>query len=1015
LSESTYRELLQWQSHLEHRFVALDGSRDIKKGKPFFLMEHGLDEIERGEMLSLVVDHANYELSFQDIEIPFLVFATEIGFSYENSRHENQEDSSNFWPMFDLRIPNWRIKSKNLKFFRTAFSKYLPQKYSNIYLPDGYWFEKFPNISWPVYQAILCKDARQDLIRLMKKISATTNLGEVTSPQELGDILGEEVTRLVEQNESLRLDQFQDQHRLLGEIAYSMVKPENDLQVDFLSNYALERIRESLPLDLTKIVDDIRENISRTVTRRQSTRSNSTNSHKTYQGSSANRLSGEIKVIGNRESGLWILSLEIPRLISFEKLSPGLSAELHNTLLVKGQANGRIAPKSLLYRDSVVKLDAWPEDSGISPFISESFPANVSKAICGDWKMFESPDLLFKVLNSDYAQLQRHFEIQIDQKYLYLRKEQLPENDGKVFKSTDTSLGDSCYAHEFTITEENWEYAVDLVERAQLIKKPNIDVFPIGEPPYIFEKDIRCVYSVGMTASFKFSSDAHSLQVSVSDEETEESNSLFVSRDDVFSFTPMNPGTYWLRLETIEGDADVGSLWSSETIGSLRVDFLTSTELSELSGQRILMLAPVANPTLEQIVSGEVEITYTGPSGIKTNLIMDAIDAEGETYTSLELNDIQLPILSEVVSSQLKKLVLAIGENNFTDVVSLWIRIQIGKAILEEHEFFTSLRNIRWQRSKLESNTLKLIAKGIDLSSFNILASKVNDPVGFRKIDNSIATRSGILEEDFLLLVPTSQEEDWPPKVLEDLSNQDNVSNLGKLDKTTFNMFGDLSSFDSSQTIYGLDACEKRDLNHILLLLQFIYKKTETADSELNDFIRGPFLERASAMLSISLIDPTWSEIENNLRIAVESDDKVKLKRVADQAIDFAFEIQTAKPTEFGWLNLAGTTNLSVQKKVANLNSTTRAIELANRCFKSNRQAVPVPSEFSSYSERQYRAMDLGLMLTINPLAAGQKMASRPIGSGSWDAFWDNRRAISLYCRLIHILNLEMGVEWAWN
>ena len=287
MTTSSFRELQQWQNHLDKTYAMLDAERNQKKGKPFFVLEHGLNEIDLVEVYNLVIEHGHNDLSFEGIELPFIVFATEIGFEYEDARHDRAEDTSDYWPMFDLKIPNWRKKAKNYRFFKYAFSEYLINRYKNVYLPDGAWFESFPYISWPVYQAILCKDARQDLIRLMNRLNQVEDLGSITSPLELGEKLGREITRLVEQNQSLRLDQFQDQERLLGEIAYSIVKPENDLQVDFLSTYALGRIKESLPKELLEVVDSIRDNISRTVSRRQSSRSNSANARNSYQGTYA--------------------------------------------------------------------------------------------------------------------------------------------------------------------------------------------------------------------------------------------------------------------------------------------------------------------------------------------------------------------------------------------------------------------------------------------------------------------------------------------------------------------------------------------------------------------------------------------------------------------------------------------------------------------------------------------------------------------------------------------------------
>lgn len=290
-------------------------------------------------MCSLVVEHGKDDLSFKGVELLFVVFATELGFIYENVRHGEKNETSNYWPMLDSKIPGWPTV-KNRSFFRYLFSEYLRERYKNIYIPDGYWFEHFPIISWPIYQAILCKDARHELIELMAELNDEYYLGTITSPLELGELLSNKITTQIENGKSLRLDQFQDQHRLLGEIAYSIVKPQNDLQADFLSPYALGRIKESLPKNLLEVVNSIQANISREVSQRQSSTSGRSNVKNNYHGSAANRLSGEIKIFAEKISSVWQVKMQIPKLRIFESVEPKLREILNETLQVKNQKDG---------------------------------------------------------------------------------------------------------------------------------------------------------------------------------------------------------------------------------------------------------------------------------------------------------------------------------------------------------------------------------------------------------------------------------------------------------------------------------------------------------------------------------------------------------------------------------------------------------------------------------------------------------------------------------------------------
>lgn len=1012
MATSSFRELLQWQNHLEKTYASLDASRNQKKGKPFFVLEHGLDEIDLAEVCNLVIDHGNYDLSFEGIELPFVVFATEIGFNYENARHKNVDDTSNYWPMFDLKIPGWRT-GKNTSFFRYVFSEYLTERYKNIYLPDGYWFEKFPNISWPVYQAILCKDARQDLIRLMRRINSEYDLGSITSPLQLGELLGAEITRLIEHNESLRLDQFQDQHRLLGEIAYSIVKPENDLQVDFLSSYALGRIKESLPKELLEVVDSIRANISRTVLHRQSSRSNSANTRNSYQGSSSNRLSGEIKIDGDKSSGQWQINMHIPRLRIFESVASNLREVLHEHLQVKDQSKGRIPPKTLLYRDTSVPIDNWPVDPLLGIFESENFPSNVTQAIRGDWKMFSSEDLLFKI-DDLHANLQRHFEIQLDQKYLYIRKDPIYSVVPSIFKSVSTSLGDNYHSYEFCITEKNFDDALYCIRSADLVYRPTISIFPVGEIPYIYEKDLSCKYSVNQRAVFRIESAGNSLTVSLSEEGSEEFQSIQVKRGDLIELQPSAPGSYWIRVETVLGDEGFGTLWETEIIASLRVDFLTPTELSEISGQQILMMSSVANPSIEQIMAREVEVSFNGLAGLQAQITLEAMDAEGESYPVNDLGKIRIPLSSEFVEAQFKNLAQQIGEQSFDDVSSIWWHMHVDGIPVYSREFFSSRKKIRWQRIKQKENFAKLIAKGIEPGSFKVFGASFAQPTALKAFDSENVVRNGLVYEDLMMLLPTEKVDQWPPSVL---GNQQEVeeSNRRTLDKAMLTIFMNTELVEPSISGFEYFGLTREGFSNSLLMLQLLYSENKNKQSHLTEFMNGNFLDRLSAELSIEMIGPRWVEIEQSLQAARSSSDKKKISKLIDTLPDLLDELQKSRPEDFGWINPKGLWTGREQSKVAQLSSAQRAVMLSNKCLLPDPFLSPLPEEFRRFSEKQYRAFDLGLMFTINPLAAGERMLEKPISAAGWDSFWNHRAGISLYCRLNHIQNLELGVEWTWN
>ena len=207
----------------------------------------------------------------------------------------------------------------------------------------------------------------------------------------------------------------------------------------------------------------------------------------------------------------------------------------------------------------------------------------------------------------------------------------------------------------------------------------------------------------------------------------------------------------------------------------------------------------------------------------------------------------------------------------------------------------------------------------------------------------------------------------------------------------------------------------REDFSNSLLMLQLLYSENKNKQSHLTEFMNGDFLDRLSAEISIEMIGPRWVEVEQSLQIARSQKDNKKLSKLIDALPDLLDELQKSRPDDFGWINPKGLWTGREQSRVAQLSSAQRAVMLSNKCLLPDPFLAPLPEEFRRFSEKQYRAFDLGLMFTINPLAAGERMLEKPISATGWDAFWNHRAGISLYCRLNHIQNLELGVEWTWN
>jgi hypothetical protein len=1011
MSNSTFKELSQWHDKIDKRFASLDVTRNRSRGKPFFVLEHGLDEIDLQDIDYLVKSHGNLRLSFENIELPLIVFATELGFQYENARHKGLDEESNFWPMFRKKIPGWDTP-KNQSFFRHVFSEYLTGRYENVFLPDGAWAERFKNISWPVYQAILCKDARQDLIKVMKRLNSFQGLLNVASPQELGGLLGGEIRNLVQnENESLRLDQFIDehQHRLLGEIAYSIVKPENSIQVDFLSDYAIQRIVEdlrALDADSNRDLEHIREQISRTIIRRGKARGNSAKSRDDYQANLAGRLSGELKIEAELMDSCWQVKLSIPRLGMLDPKVDNFREILHKAHVVKNQTMGNVPPRTLLFRSIAIPINAWPDSPNEGIFEDPSFPTVVTQAIRGDWKMFLHNDLLFRV-DGDRAQIQRHYEIQFEETYLYISKNELNDFENEIFRPTMTSFGPMLFAYVFQINENNYPEAESTLKSLDLIFQPKSEIVPIGDLPYFYEKDLNCKYTIDQIATFKVETIEKFLQVEIENVETGEIEILTLGREQYLQIATKSAGSFLIRAETVESLVP-------ETIAVLHVDFFTADDLLVMCGEYVQMLCSVSDPSIQQLASSEIEVCFVGSYDLKIDLTIEALDASGETYPAMLLENTKLPLSHTYVQNAVTELVEQLGDVFFEDVSSLVFRIQSGGIPIFVHEFVSSTKAIRWQKVPGDSDRIRLIAPGIKPESFRILGSNITNPFAFQQFDSALAIRIGIPIQDFIALIPSRQVDIWPPVVVNQTGGSEVIINR-ELKQAILTMT-DISNLKDKNLIESAISDLTRDqFSNAVLFFQLMNTEIGRLPSANGSEPLRHLSNLLSARMSAALISQDWLSIENELAEAQKTGEGKALGELINKLPDYVGALIDSEPEKFGWFRTAGLWNTKEQKRISLLRPDARAVSLSGKFFASDPHSSPLPDEFLNFSERRVRTIDLGLVFAISPLVIDEKMVSTPIRQAAWDAFWNNRHAIALYCRINHIQNLEMGVEWAWK
>ena len=141
---------------LDRHFQKVAAERQQLVGRPpVYAIEHGLDRGDLSVLKDLVEGWVRRFRPPGRHWLPFVVYATEVGYSYEGDE---------YWPTIEHGAPGW---SHNVG---RSYIKKRFQEFERVYggaEPRGRWASHFTIICWPITHALLPADLQRQFAKLL--------------------------------------------------------------------------------------------------------------------------------------------------------------------------------------------------------------------------------------------------------------------------------------------------------------------------------------------------------------------------------------------------------------------------------------------------------------------------------------------------------------------------------------------------------------------------------------------------------------------------------------------------------------------------------------------------------------------------------------------------------------------------------------------------------------------------------------------------------------------------------
>lgn len=415
----THAEVLvgleNFQVRLRDHFDQLADQRRAA-GAVVFALEHGLDADSLQKLDTFVRAGVRGGMDFDKVWLPFVVYATEIGYAY---------DGNEFWDTFEKRTPSWQDR------YDRESIRYLFSRFTRTFCgaqPKGAWAEHFSIISWPITHAVLPEDLQLKLVKIIHEVRYQLREEHLSNPEALGQLLGGRA----DQFPSSRIRILLENEPLVGQIATALLHADSESKTDLLEPQVLERLAAAFQekSNASQLLKSAQKAATRVRYRavakpggRGTTSSPSPDRASPQQIASV--LGIEPRLVARMDqTGAWGLFGQFPRLNALAERFTPIMAALRSTQFRVNGSSRTIGRSALLFGPQSVPITSLPDPT--KPALIGPDTANLlSLYVRGDWNFLASNLWMFKLGADRVARFVRSPIFRPGDEYLIVSREEI--------------------------------------------------------------------------------------------------------------------------------------------------------------------------------------------------------------------------------------------------------------------------------------------------------------------------------------------------------------------------------------------------------------------------------------------------------------------------------------------------------------------------------------------------------------------------------------------------------------
>ena len=595
---------------LDLRFSELARRRqELPDQPPVYAIEHGLSEEDLSVLCDVVEALIYRSRPPREHWLPFIVYATEIGYSYEGDR---------YWPTLEEKAPGWE-ENATRHYLKSQFLQF--KKIYNGAIPRGAWARQFSIICWPITHAILPTDLQRQFAQLLYEHRGALTSELLNDPPQLGRVLAART-----QTTRKRFQQFAQNTDLLGHVAAALLADHKN--VPTINPSTLTRITEDLSKEshARRWLKDAKISANRLllkgVTRAQK-------SHRQAVGRPYDLLhpTAPVSFSLHLESAGWQLRLRVPDFTPLFARYPELREQIEQLRCRVTGTSGRPRARGwLLDSGQQVMLNKWPgHDAAI--FELEGAPLQTAELFSNEARTPPYQPWLFWISPDGTGRLVRSGLVRSGFRYVLLGTDFAVPSVDWVSEQTTECEGTICLLIEIP---ENMDSTItQTVRQLGCGLQTSVEVSPVGFVPAAWDGDgvgewvvgdnpiikLKCIHEIiTCTATLNEISSVH-----LSSEEFTDNAAVLELRD-------LSQGWHDLRLSFLVPE-------TAHPIPDLSLHIhMREAELRRASGtfrDPLRLRVTPSRASLEDVWGGQASVTADGPLGTQTSLKVALLENSG--------------------------------------------------------------------------------------------------------------------------------------------------------------------------------------------------------------------------------------------------------------------------------------------------------------------------------------------------------------------------------------------------